>query len=309
MRIFITGGAGYVGRAVVSALSAAGHEVIGLARTPDKVEVLERLGARAVAGALEDPASYVETAAGCDAVVHLAQSPGPDRAATDIAAVQSFLRAAREGGRVKSLVYTSVLFVLGDTGGVHAPESQANNPPAYAAARAQAERLVLEGGGATLACAVVRPGMVYGGGAGGSVSELFRGAVEEGAPTYVGGGENRWSLVHREDAAELFRTVLEGQSRGIFHAVDGHPLAVREVAAAAGRAAGTSGRVESLPLEQARGVLGSFADALCLDQLADASRARALGWRPKWPAFDRAAPAAFEEWTREERTSPPPARI
>ena len=132
------------------------------------------------------------------------------------------------------------------------------------------------------------------------MSELFRGAFEDGAPAYVGGGANRWSLVHREDAAELFRLVLEKGARGIFHAVDRHPLAVREVAEAAGRAAGTSGRTASIPLEQARGFLGSFADALCLDQVVDAARALALGWRPKWPDFTRAAPAAFDEWEREE---------
>jgi nucleoside-diphosphate-sugar epimerase len=305
MRIFITGGTGYVGRAVTRALSAAGHEVLGLARTPVKGEVLEKDGARPVPGRLEDPASYVATAAGCDAVVHLAQSQGPERAATDGAAVRDLLRAGREGGRVRAFVYTSVLFVLGDTGDAPAREAPAANPPAYAAARARVERQVLEGGGESLACAVLRPGMVYGGGAGGSVSELFRGAFEEGAPTYVGGGANRWSLVHREDAAELFRVVLEKQARGIFHAVDGHPLTVREVAGEVGRAAGTSGRTESLPLEQARGVLGSFADALCLDQVADASRARALGWRPERPSFAAAAPAAFEEWRRAEASPPP----
>lgn len=89
---------------------------------------------------------------------------------------------------------------------------------------------------------------------------------------------------------------MERRAEGIFHAVDGHPLTVREVAESASLAAGAGGRTKSVALEQARAELGTFADALCLDQVADASRARALGWRPKWLAFGSAAEAAFAEW-------------
>lgn len=299
MRVFITGGTGYVGSAVTSALAGAGHEVLGLARTSDAAKVLESLGAAHVFGRLEEPESFAAAAADCDAVIHLAQASGPGRAAVDSRAVRSLLDAGRAGARPKSFVYTSVLFVLGDTGEGPAPEAPAASPPPYAAARARIEREVLEGCGGALSCAVIRPGMVYGGGAGGSVSELFRGAFEDGAPAHVGEGRNRWSLVHRDDAAALFRLVAERQAGGIFHAVDGHPLAVREVAESVGRAAGAAGRVKSIALEQARAELGGFADALCLDQAADASRARALGWAPEWPDFVTAAPAAFAEWRRE----------
>lgn len=299
MRVFITGGTGYLGRAITSALSAAGHEVLGLARAADKAEFLKRLGASPLLGDLRDPVTYVPVAALCDAVIHLAQAGGHDRGAVDRAAVEGFLRAGHEGRRMKALIYTSVLFVLGDTGDGPAPESPAQEPPAYVAERAGVEGQVLRAGGGTLACAVIRPGMVYGGGLGGSVSELFRGADEEGAPTYVGGGDNRWSLIHREDVAGLYRQVLERRAAGIFHAVDGHPLAVREVAGEVSRAAGTSGQTKSVALEEARAELGSFADALCLDQVADASRARALGWSPRRPDFRAAAGAAYEEWKRE----------
>ncbi|HWS89980.1 MAG TPA: NAD-dependent epimerase/dehydratase family protein [Pyrinomonadaceae bacterium] len=299
MRVFITGGAGYVGSAVTVRLSAAGHEVLGLVRTDERAERLRRLGAEPVLGDIRDPASFIRPAADCDAVVHLAQAQGADRAAVDAAAVEAFIEAGDGSSRLRAFVYTSVLFVLGDTGAGPAAEAHAATPPPFAAARAQIERRVLESDDGSLVRAVIRPGMVYGGGAGGSVSELFRGAVEEGAATYVGGGRNRWSLVHREDAAELFRLVVERRASGYFHAADGHPLAVREVAESASTAAGAGGRTKSWDLEEARSVLGAFADALCLDQVADASRARALGWAPARPSFDAAA--AFAEWEREER--------
>jgi len=294
MRVFITGGAGYVGSAVTARLSAAGHEVLGLVRTEERAERLRRLGAEPVFGDIRDPASFIKPAADCDAVVHLAQAQGADRAAVDAGAVEAFLKAGDGSTRLRALVYTSVLFVLGDTGDESAAEAHATAPPPFAAARAEIERRVLAGASDSLACAVIRPGMVYGGGAGGSVSELFRGAVEEGAATYVGEGRNRWSLVHREDVADLYRLVVERRASGYFHAVDGLPLTVREVADAASVAAGAEGRTKSWDLEEARSVLGQFADALCLDQAADASRARSLGWAPAFPSFD--ATAAFAEW-------------
>jgi nucleoside-diphosphate-sugar epimerase len=300
MRVFITGGAGYVGSAVTARLSAAGHGVLGLVRTDERAERLRRLGAEPVFGDIRDPDSFIRHAADCDAVVHLAQAQGADRAAVDAAAVEAFLEAGRRDTRLRAFVYTSVLFVLGDTGDEPAAEAHAEAPPPFAAARAEIERRVLEGSSDSLVRAVIRPGMVYGGGAGGSVSELFRGSVEEGAATYVGEGRNRWSLVHREDAAELFRLVVERRASGYFHAVDGLPLTVREVAEAASRAAGAEGRTKSWDLEEARAALGSFADALCLDQVAGATRARALGWAPARPSFDAAT--AFAEWEREERS-------
>lgn len=301
MRIFITGGAGYVGGAVTARLCAAGHEVLGLVRTEERAGRLTRLGAAPVYGDVRDPSSFINVVRDCDAAVHLAQAEGPDRADVDAAAVEAILGAAGGHARLRAFVYTSVLFVLGDTGGTPAAEALATAPPPFAARRAGLERRVLEGGRGTLVCAVIRPGMVYGGGAGGSVSELFRGAAEEGTATYVGRGENRWSLVHREDAAELYRLVLERRAAGYFHAADGLPLRVRDVAEAAARAAGAEGRTRSRELGAARSELGSFADALCLDQVADASRARALGWAPARASFQAAAAAAFAEWEREER--------
>ena len=112
----------------------------------------------------------------------------------------------------------------------------------------------------------------------------------------MGDGENRWPLVHREDVGRLYRWVAESRGRGIFHAVDGTALRVRDIAAAASRAAGRSGDTRGVPLSEARRMLGGFADALCLDQELTARRSRALGWTARHPPFPAAAEAAFHEW-------------
>ena len=296
MRVFVTGGTGYVGSAVVRRLAGAGHEVAGLVRNAEKADVLEALGGRPVLGNLREPSGYAAMAAECDAIIHLAAEPGPERQQVERRALEALIAAAGSGGEPRILVYTSVLFVLGNTGDSVATENAPTQEVPHAAGRVEHERWVLAVADRQLATAVIRPGMVYGGGQGGAVSELFRSAVQEGTATYVGDGCNRWSLVHRNDVAELYREVVEQRARGIFHAVDGHPLPVREIARHASRAAGRGGTTRSLPLEEARGALGAFADALCLDQVVAAPRAHALGWRPCWPAFGTAAEAAFAEW-------------
>lgn len=145
-----------------------------------------------------------------------------------------------------SLVYTSTLFVLGNV--ENADESSPASGP-----RAEHERLVLAAGGA-----VIRPGMIWG----------AEGAYLFEHPLFIGDGSNRWPLVHRDDVAELYRLVVESGARGVFHAV-------AEVLRASDVFPG-----KGVPLEDARGELGGFADALALDQDVTALRSVALGWRP-----------------------------
>ena len=72
MRVFVTGASGFIGRAVVPELVAAGHEVTGLVRSDQAVEVVARLGATPYRGDLDDLVGIREAAAAADGVVHLA---------------------------------------------------------------------------------------------------------------------------------------------------------------------------------------------------------------------------------------------
>lgn len=307
MRVFITGGTGFIGSAVTQELVGSGHRVSALHRSAASGERLARQGADPVPGDLHEPAEWEEAAARHEALIHCAYDYSADGVRADASAIRTLRRAAVRGDG-STFIYTSGCWVLGDTGEEPADEQASTDRPAEVVSwRPAHERLAMEGreekdGAAErdVSAAVIRPGMVYGGN-GGLTRKLFESAEEDGASAYVGDGQNHWSLVHRRDLARLYRMVAESGARGIFHGVDGHPVTVLAAARAASEAAGAGGAVRSIPVERARESLGKVADALCLNQRMMASRSAELGWRPEQRSFLDGAEQAYRElemWRR-----------
>lgn len=293
MHIFVTGGTGYIGAALVSELAGAGHRVVVLSRSPEKAAWLSRLGAESHPGDLLDPASYGEAAGEAEAVIHLAfdyqAAVESDRVALET------LLTATEGG-TSCLVYTSGCWVVGDTAGrVWGDEAPTDDPSPLVAWRLTHEARALRVEGGPRRVAVVRPGVVYGR-AGGSIARMFATAQRAGAADFIGDGSNHWSMIHVDDLARLYRVIVEQGAEGVFLAVDDAPVRVEDVAIAASEAAGAGGATRAIGLEAAREKMGPVADAMCLDQTLRAPAARALGWAPRHHSFIDAAPAAFEEW-------------
>lgn len=300
MRVFVTGGSGYVGSAVVRELVGAGHRVTGLARSDVAAARLAGMGAETVRGELGRPEEFADVAGEHDAVVHVAQDgEAEDRLEADRRLLEAVLGAARRAGGERAFVYTSNVFLLGDQGERALGEDDAlPGPPRFAPWRLRVEREVLAAGDERVATAVVRPGQVYGGD-GGTLPMMWEPAAAGEAAPFVGEGRNRWSMVHRADLARLFLRVVETRARGTFHGVDGQPMTVAAIARAASEAAGAGGRTRAIPLEEARRDLGGFADMLALDVAALPVRARALGWEPRYGSFPDGAAAAFAEWKAE----------
>jgi nucleoside-diphosphate-sugar epimerase len=272
VKVFLTGATGYIGSAIAEALQAAGHAVLGLARSPEAEENLREHDVEPASGDLTKPDTLVNAVRASEAVIHAGTT---NNGVQDSAAVGAMLKA-REGS-AKPFIYTSGIWVLGDTGGQIADEESPVNPAALVAWRPALEQLVIKSGGV-----VIRPAIVYGRG-GGIPAGFVQAAREQGVAKYVGDGENRWPFVHVEDLADLYAHALErGESGALFHAVDGPSVRVKEVAEAASFAGDGAGRIEAWPLEQARGALGALADALVLDQQVSAEKARKLlGWMPR----------------------------
>jgi nucleoside-diphosphate-sugar epimerase len=76
MHVFVTGGTGTVGTAVVAELLGNGHAVLALARSERSAQTLEAAGAEVLRGELADLDTLRAGAAQSDGVISLAFSPG-----------------------------------------------------------------------------------------------------------------------------------------------------------------------------------------------------------------------------------------
>ena len=296
MRVFVTGGTGYIGSAVVSELVKAAHDVTGLARSAEKETELANLGARSVRGDLRDVSSFKDIAAEHDTVIHIAFEHGTEGYAVDRAVMEAILPAASAASGTRHVIYTSGLWVLGTVSQTPVDEDASTDQPVQRVKwRPPHERLVLNAATDSMTTSVIRPGMVYGGNAG--ILESYFVAADKGEPVvHVGDGSNRFCFVHREDLAELYRLVVEKRAPGIFHGIDDAFVKISDAARAVSRAAGKGSPVHSQPLDEARVEMGLFADALCTDQAVVARRSRELGWQPSHPPFPESARAAYQEW-------------
>ena len=286
MRIFVTGATGFIGQAVVKELVGAGHDVLGLARSDQAaVAVKDLLGADVVRGSLEDLASLKRGAELADAVIHCGFvhdfSKFAQNCAIDRAAILALGEALK--GSNKPLHVTSGM-ALKVSGRVGTEDDAAVDPsPAYPRA---SEPTALELAAAGVNAAVIRlPPSVHGDGDKAFVPMLIALAREKGVSGYAGTGENRWSAVHRLDAAALYRLAIEKAEKGArYHAVGDEGVPVKDIAAAIGKKLGLP--VKSIAPEEAGAHFGFLAGFLAMDAPRAAARTRAaLGWAPKQPGL------------------------
>ena len=276
MKVLITGGSGYLGRATVRALQAQGHQAVALVRSDDAARRVESIGAVSVRGGLTDAELLGRTAEDADAAIHLAQDYGPDTAAVDLAAAT----AIQDGLGARPYVHTGGVWVYGNTDRM-VDETAPQSPPPVTAWRADNEKQVLvraaEGGHPVL----VMPGVVYAPG-GGLVEQFLGKPARAGSAHYIGSGENRWAMVHVDDIAQLYVAALSAPAGSIYAGVDDtQSPTMRQVAEAVSIAAGQPGTASSITMGQARHEFGPLADAFALDQRLSSARARReLNWAP-----------------------------
>lgn len=296
MRIFLTGGTGYIGAAVLDALARAGHHVHALVRNSHNAAQVQKRGAAPVLGDLGEPASYADAAAAADGIIHAAfdyTARGPQ---LDKTAVEALLAAAAESKTVRLFIYTSGIWVLGNSPSP-ADESAHVNPIELSKWRPAHEQRVLQAATPTLRTIVVRPGIVYGG-ARGIVGDILKDAANS-LIRVIGTGDNRWPLVYDRDLADLYVRLADStDASGIFHANDEGDERVNDIVAAISEHAKTTPSVRHIPIAEARQKMGPYAEALALDQVVRSPRARALGWSPTLKSVSGNAARLFEEWRR-----------
>ncbi|MGJ6969573.1 NAD-dependent epimerase/dehydratase family protein [Streptosporangium sp. G11] len=273
MRIFLTGGSGYIGGATIGELARLGHTVEALARSERAEAAVVAAGATAVHGGLTDLDVLNHAAARAEAVIHLAQATGGQE---DLAAAT----AMQDGVGGGTYVHTGGSWVYGDTDGVQ-DETAAWNPPGIVAWRKAVEDAVLARAADGGRPVIVQPGLLYGGD-NRLIDQFFvQPGKESGAIPYIGDGGNHWALIHLDDLARLYAAALSAPAGSVYLGVGGVNPTAKEFAEACARAAGLDGKTVSITLEQAREQMGPIADAFALDQqLTSAKAQRELGWTP-----------------------------
>jgi nucleoside-diphosphate-sugar epimerase len=294
MRVFLTGGTGYVGSAVLDSLVRGGHQVDALVRNTEGAAKVQARGAHPVIGELLQPASWRDAAAAADGSIHAAAQSGARARAADEAAVDVLTALPPKNNRF--LIYTSGIWVLGPAP-TPVDESAPVNPMEIVSWRPAHEKRILDTASAGVRASVVRPGTLYGSSRG-IVGDLFKDAANS-LVRVVGSGENHWPLIYDRDLGELYaRVVNTPTASGVYHANDEGDETVNDIVAALGAHAHTQPSIRHVPLPEARRKMGPFADALALDQIVRSPRSRALGWSPTLHSVAGNVARLFEEWKR-----------
>jgi nucleoside-diphosphate-sugar epimerase len=292
-RIVITGATGYLGSAIAARLIRAGHEVGGLTRTREGAAFLQGLGAKPILGDLADWKELLGDFQNCDAVIHAAEDPG-DAAGLDQSALEA-VRAAAQDGRVRRLLYTSGIWVHGDTAGAVVDESAPLNPIERVKWRAAHEDVALDFAEFEVASIILRPALVYGGSRG-ILGAMFAEAKKERTVTYAGDGSQLQALVHVQDVAEAYALALEhGKGGDRFILCDESATTAKQIAEAIARVTGASAK--SWAREEVLAKLGTYGEALLVSQRASSLKARRdLGWVPRHSSFTDEIDAMYREW-------------
>ena len=118
----------------------------------------------------------------------------------------------------------------------------------------------------------------------------------------IGDGNNHWPLIYDRDLADLYaRLAADENASGVYHANDEGDERVNDIVSAIAPYLPVRPDVRHVPIEEARSKMGSYADALALDQVVRSPRARALGWTPTLRSVSGNAARLLEEW-RASRT-------
>lgn len=284
MRVFITGGTGLVGSAVVAELLAHGHTVLALARSDASAKAAEEAGADTLRGGLADLDVLRAGAAAADGVVHLAfgndfsSAEALDRAVAEESAAQAALGEALTGSDRPMVTVSGTPWVPGRLSTEADPVP--TDGPVGGRGRAVTAVLALAGRGVR-SSAVRLPRTVHNRGEGGFAGLLTGIARTSGVSGYAGDGTQRWPAVHALDAAVLFRLALERAPAGTaWHAVADEGDRVRDIAAVIGRRLGLP--VAPVPAE----TYGPLGPIFATDQPSSSEHTRqALGWTPRQPSL------------------------
>jgi dihydroflavonol-4-reductase len=186
VKVFVTGGTGFIGGEVVRQLRARGDEVVCLVRSPEKAAEAKALGCELVAGDLGDEAALRTGMTGCDALIHAAaiyevgipKKEHPAMWEANVAGTERVMKVALEA-KAPRIVYVSTVGIFGNTHKKVVDEGYKNPENAFTSyyeetkleAHKRVERMIAE---QDLPAVIVQPGGVYGPGDTSQVADLLK---------------------------------------------------------------------------------------------------------------------------------------
>ena len=247
MKVFLTGGTGFIGGEVARRLRARGDDVVALVRSPGSAEALSAIGCTLVAGSLSDLGAIRSGLDGADAAIHSAAvyevgipaSQRPAMYETNVAGTRNVLSAALDAGTSK-VVYVSTVAAFGDTRGTVVDETY-EHPGRYTSyydetkhlAHLEAKRFIAAG----LPCVVVQPGAVYGPRDHSVVGDVIAKFMKHRLPA-VPFPKMGLNAVHRDDVADGILLALDAGRTGEAYVLGGDVTTLGEIVATAARVAG-----------------------------------------------------------------------
>ena len=287
MRVFVTGASGWIGSASVTELIAAGHQVLGLARSDAGAAKVAKLGAEVVRGDLNDLAGLRAATERAEGVVHMGFqhdfSRMDEAARIDRAAIDTFAEVLHGTGF--PLVVASGVLGLAQALGRTGTERDMPDPTMHPRLGNAAYTQTLADRGVRSIVVRFAPTVHGSGGDHGFVAALARVAREKGVSAYIGDGANHWPAVHRLDAARLVQLAIDKATPGaVLHAVAEEGIAARDIAGAIGAALGVP--VEAVAADRATEHFGWIGRFFGTEGTASSELTRAwLGWNPTHPGL------------------------
>lgn len=303
MRIFVTGAAGYIGHGVAKAFRSKGHSVSGFVRSEEDARLLNLNEIIPVIGDLEKPESFQQILKDVEVVVHCAFDYASDKGVEhDAKAIDLILQTLSQSPLPRTFIYTSGVWVYGSRGYQMIDESMPLSPLDIAKWRPNHEEKVLKATSPKLRTVIMRPGHVYGG-VGGLTKILFT-STQNGTVKIVGEGHNRWPMVHLQDLSSAYVSAAERELTGIIlNVVDDSTATLRELAESIARAAKIEGKIQVIPLEEAKKNFGPIAEGLAIDLSVNNSRIkRLLGWQIHHAPFNYEAELYYQTWKTTQNT-------
>lgn len=247
MKVFLTGGTGFIGGEVARRLRERGDDVVALVRAPGRAEALSAIGCTLVAGDLSDNAAIARALDGADAAIHSAAvyevgilpAQRPAMYETNVTGTRNVLSAALDAGTNK-VVYVSTVAAFGDTRGEVVDETY-EHPGRYTSyydetkhlAHLEAKRLIAAG----LPCVIVQPGAVYGPRDHSVIGDMVR-KVAKGRLPAMAFPRFGVNAVHRDDVADGILLALDAGRTGEAYVLGGDVTRLGDIVSTAARVAG-----------------------------------------------------------------------